>query len=129
MIIYFVVFVSIFLSAIIILLTINLVISENLKIIAVMKILGYKEFYISKLFIGIYIPVAIVSSIIGFGMAWGIITISINVLAPLIVLPLSFQIWYIIPGILGTWLLYIISNILSWSSLKRVSMLLAVQGG
>ncbi|AUB32057.1 FtsX-like permease family protein [Spiroplasma floricola] len=129
MIIYFVVFVSIFLSAIIILLTINLVISENAKIIAVMKILGYKEFYISKLFIGIYIPVAIISSIIGFGVAWGIITLSVNVLTPLIALPLSFQIWYIIPGILGTWLLYIISNILSWNSLKRVSMLLAVQGG
>ncbi|WP_339030184.1 ABC transporter permease [Spiroplasma endosymbiont of Cantharis nigra] len=129
MIIYFVVFITIFLSAIIILLTINLVISENAKIIAVMKILGYKEWYISKLFIGIYIPVAIISSFIGFGVAWAIILLVVKALSVSLVLPLSFHIWYIIPGVLGTWLLYSISNALSWTSLKKVSMLLAVQGG
>ncbi|ALD66801.1 ABC transporter permease [Spiroplasma cantharicola] len=129
MIIYFVVFVTIFLSAIIILLTINLVISENAKIIAVMKILGYKEWYISKLFIGIYIPVAIISSFVGFAIAWAIILLVVKTLSVSLVLPLTFQIWYIIPGVLGTWLLYSISNALSWTSLRKVSMLLAVQGG
>ncbi|WP_338984857.1 ABC transporter permease [Spiroplasma endosymbiont of Diplazon laetatorius] len=129
LIIYFVVFVTIFLSAIIILLTINLVISENAKIIAVMKILGYKESYISKLFIGIYVPVAIISSIIGVALAWAIIMLGIHLATPIMVLPLVFKIWYIVPGILGTWLLYTVSNTLSWISLKKVSMLLAVQGG
>ncbi|AGR42449.1 ABC transporter permease [Spiroplasma diminutum] len=128
-IIFFVVFVSIFLSAIIILLTINLVISENAKIIAVMKILGYKETYISKLFIGIYIPVAIISSLIGFAVGWAIVVMGVHLFTNSMVLPLTFQIWYIVPGVLGTWLLYTISNALSWFSLKKVSMLLAVQGG
>ncbi|WP_158499953.1 ABC transporter permease [Spiroplasma culicicola] len=127
--IYFVIAVAIVLSIIIILLTINLVIFENSKIIAVMKILGYKPSYISKLFIGIYVPVAIFSSFVGFGFSWLIVLLTIKSMTATIVLPLIFQVWYIIPGILGTWLIYAISTAISWGSLKRVSMLLAVQGG
>lgn len=127
--IYFVIVVAILLSIIIILLTINLVIFENAKIIAVMKILGYQGQYISKLFIGIYIPVAIFSSMLGFGFAWLVVLLTTKAMLTTLVLPLTFQIWYIVPGILGTWFIYSISTAISWISLKRVSMLLAVQGG
>lgn len=127
-IIYFVIVIFIFLSAIIIFLTINLIIAENTKIIAVMKILGYPQIYLARIFIGIYIPVTIFSAVIGFVCGWFALNLIIIQLYPSIVLPMIFQLWYIAPGIFGAWLLYVLSVSLSWSNLKRISVLIAVQG-
>lgn len=127
--VYFIIAIAVVLSAVIILLIINLVIAQNSKVIAAMKILGYKESYIARLFIGIYIPVVVIASLLGFAIGWAIIYLTLINIIPSIVLPFTFQWWFILPGILLSWALYTISASMSWSSLKRISPLLAIQGG
>ncbi|AKU79615.1 ABC transporter permease [Spiroplasma turonicum] len=117
------------LSGVIILLTINLVINDNRKIISSMKILGYKDLYIARLFIFIYVPVVIISALLGFSICYIAVFAALPLLYSTIVLPIIFQWWYLIPGILGSWLLYIFSVNLSWFSLKRLNMLHIVLGG
>lgn len=121
-IIYFIIIISILLSAIIIFLIINTLIKENGQIIAIMKILGYKQFYIIKLFISIYVPVVIVSSLLGFGITWGLIILITNTIKNIVVLPIIFKWWYILTSILSTWLIYICSSIISWNDLKKVNI-------
>ncbi|AKX34029.1 ABC transporter permease [Spiroplasma litorale] len=128
-IIFLVIFVWTLLSAVIILLTINLVISENKKIISSMKVLGYKDLYIAKLFIFIYVPVVIVSALLGFALCYLAFYFALKTIYSTIVLPLVFQWWYFIPGIFGSWLLYVFSVNLSWFSLKRLNMLHIILGG
>ncbi|ASP28136.1 ABC transporter permease [Spiroplasma corruscae] len=128
-IIFAIVLVWLCLSAVIILLTINLVINDNKKIISSMKILGYKDIYIAKLFIFIYVPIVIVSAIFGFIVCYFAIAALLSLFYSSIVLPMIFLWWYFIPGVIGSWLLYIVSVNLSWFSLKRLNMLHIVMGG
>ncbi|WP_170264667.1 ABC transporter permease [Spiroplasma tabanidicola] len=116
-------------SFIVILLTINSVIAKNQKIIAMMKILGYSKVYISRLFIGIYIPPAILGSILGFVAGWFFLKLTLYNAITSILLPFNFYIWYLIVGGFGTFVLYLISVAISWNALRRVNMLIAVQGG
>ncbi|QBQ07328.1 ABC transporter permease [Spiroplasma gladiatoris] len=114
---------------IVILLTINSVIFKNQKIIAMMKILGYNKTYIMRLFIGIYVPSAVFGSCLGFLAGWFILKSALLSATDSILLPYNFYIWYLVVGVLGTLALYLLSVIISWSALKKVNMLIAVQGG
>jgi putative ABC transport system permease protein len=66
-IIFFIFGISFVLSFMIIILTSNIVIAENQTIIATMKVLGYRNLYITKLVIGMYIPIIVIMTIAGFG--------------------------------------------------------------
>ncbi|AOG60086.1 ABC transporter permease [Spiroplasma helicoides] len=128
-IIYILLGIVLLISGVAILLTINSIIFKNQKIIAVMKILGYSEKYIFGVFVGMYIPVAIFGALLGFAVGWFTLSGVMGVSIANILLPFNFYIWYLAVGVLGTLLLYFLSVIISWNALKKVSMLIAVQGG
>ncbi|WP_338988633.1 ABC transporter permease [Spiroplasma endosymbiont of Seladonia tumulorum] len=88
-IIFFIIGISFVLSFMIIILTSNIVIAENQTIIATMKVLGYRNRYITKLVIGMYIPIIVIMTIAGFGFGWLFLIISNMILIRIgIVLPL-----------------------------------------
>ncbi|ARU91317.1 ABC transporter permease [Spiroplasma clarkii] len=128
-IVYYVIATLLFLCLIIITLIVNLVIVKYQKIIAVMKVLGYKDSYILKIFVGMYLPIVVVTTILGFIL--GVVVMSLvttNMTSSGIVLPLFiFTWWYPIATLLIVWIIYTSSSITSWEILKRIRLLIAVQ--
>lgn len=126
-IILFIISISFILSFIIIILTSNIVIAENQIIIATMKILGYLNRYITKLVIGMYVPIIIIMTIIGFNLGWLLLIISNIFLIKIgIVLPIFMHI--IIPFIaIGSGLfLYFVAYLISWFNMNRINPIIAI---
>lgn len=120
----FVVF-ALLISFFIILLTSDLIIYENRKVIATMKTLGYSDHKITNIVIGMYLPVVIFMFIIAFPVAWFIVQFVVNYLAmhSSWVLPLFFVWW--LPVVVGLIVLaiYVTTFIIEWNSLKKVKIL------
>lgn len=126
--IYSIIAISVIMSFMIIMLTINVVITENAKIIATMKVLGYRNRYITRLVLGMYFPIVFFTTILGFIAGWymlgGIITsLSSNGL----VVPFIFRWWIPFISIFISWTLYGISLLISWIVMTKVKLLYAVQ--
>ncbi|AUB31605.1 ABC transporter permease [Spiroplasma floricola] len=128
-IVYYVTTIFLLICVIIIMLIVNLVIVKYQKNIAVLKVLGYKNFYIIKLFIGMYIPIVLITTLIGIGFGILIVQIvSSNLITSGIVVPFfATTWWYSISTFLLVWIIYILASIISWFILKRINLLLAVQ--
>ncbi|QEH61372.1 ABC transporter permease [Spiroplasma chinense] len=119
------------LCIIIIMLIVNLVIVKYQKIIAVMKVLGYKNSYILSVFVGMYIPIVMVTTILGYIVGvlsmWGLTS---GLASNGLVVPFfAFTWWYPIAVLGIVWIIYVVSSITSWEILKRIRLLLAVQEG
>ncbi len=127
--IYVIIAIALILCLIIIMLIVNLVIVKNQRIIAVMKVLGYKNRYLLKLFIGMYIPLVIITSIIGYGIGIAVCAAIIsNLYQSSIVLPFfAFTWWYPILTLTIVGVIYTLSSTISWNILKRIRLLLAIQ--
>ncbi|WP_308150114.1 ABC transporter permease [Spiroplasma sp. AdecLV25b] len=118
----FIVF-SLIISFFIILLTSNLVIYENRKVIATMKTLGYSDSKITNIVIGMYLPLIFAMFVIGFPIGWVIVTQVISYLAlhTIWVLPLFFTWWlpFVVAGIvLG---IYGATFMIDWNSMKKIN--------
>ncbi|WP_342275768.1 ABC transporter permease [Spiroplasma endosymbiont of Nebria brevicollis] len=118
----FIVF-SLIISFFIILLTSNLVIYENRKVIATMKTLGYSDSKITNIVIGMYLPLIIAMFVIGFPIGWVIVSQVISYLAlhTIWVLPLFFTWWlpFVVAGIvLG---IYGATFMIGWNSMKKIN--------
>ncbi|WP_424527163.1 FtsX-like permease family protein [Spiroplasma endosymbiont of Glossina fuscipes fuscipes] len=125
--VFFIIGISFVLSFMIIILTSNIVIAENQTIIATMKVLGYRNRYITKLVIGMYIPIIIIMTIAGFGFGWLFLTISNMILIKIgLVLPLFMNIVIPIIAIGSGLLLYFIAYLISWFSMNRINPLIAI---
>ncbi|MDQ7982797.1 MAG: ABC transporter permease [Spiroplasma sp.] len=118
---FFIVF-SLIISFFIILLTSNLVIYENRKIIATMKTLGYSNGKITNIVIGMYLPIIIATWIIGTPIGWVIVNAITNYLAfnTTWVLPLLFAWW--LPLVVGVIVLgiYATTFIIEWQAMKKI---------
>ncbi|MGL5268855.1 MAG: ABC transporter permease [Spiroplasma sp.] len=121
---FFIIF-SLTISFFIILLTSNLVIYENKKIIVTMKTLGYSDAKITNIVIGMYLPVIAAMFIIGFPISLLIVQYIINLLAynTTWVLPFFFTWW--IPIVVGLIVLgiYAVTFIIEWYTLKKIKIL------
>ncbi len=126
-IIFFIIGISFVLSFMIIILTSNIVIAENQTIIATMKVLGYRNSYITKLVIGMYIPIIVIMTIAGFGFGWLFLIISNIILIRIgIVLPLFMDNVIIFIAIGSGLLLYFIAYLISWFNMNRINPLIAI---
>ncbi|WP_339020325.1 ABC transporter permease [Spiroplasma endosymbiont of Atherix ibis] len=127
--VYYVTATFLLICVIIIMLIVNLVIVKYQKNIAVLKVLGYKDFYIIKLFIGMYIPIVLLTTLIGIG--FGILIVQVvtsNLVSSGIVVPFfATTWWYSVLTFVLVWIIYILASIISWFILKRINLLLAVQ--
>ncbi|MCL6428554.1 hypothetical protein LT335_00093 [Spiroplasma sp. JKS002669] len=121
---FFIIF-SLVISFFIILLTSNLVIYENRKIIATMKTLGYSNAKITNIVIGMYLPTIVVTWIIGVPVGWAIISSIIKLLAynTSWVLPLFFAWW--LPVVIGLIVvgIYAITFVIEWQTTKKIQPL------
>ncbi|WP_419335054.1 FtsX-like permease family protein [Spiroplasma endosymbiont of Sarcophaga variegata] len=125
--VFFIIGISFVLSFMIIILTSNIVIAENQTIIATMKVLGYRNRYITKLVIGMYIPIIVIMTIAGFGFGWLFLTISNMILIRIgLVLPLFINIMIPIVAIGSGLLLYFIAYLISWFNMNRINPLIAI---
>lgn len=107
-----------------IILTSNVIISENLKIISTMKILGYSNKSITQLVLGIYFPIVAFTTIVGFGMGWGILILAMHVLVKnAIVMPLLMKWWLPFISIIISYLLYTLAYLMSWKVMTKVNSL------
>ncbi|WP_368486243.1 ABC transporter permease [Spiroplasma sp. DGKH1] len=123
----FIIAISFILSFMIIILTSNVVIAENRTIIATMKVLGYSNRYITKLVIGMYIPVIVIMTIAGFGFGWLFLTIGINVLTNMgMVFPLMMNAAIPIIAIASGFVLYLIAYLISWFNMNKINPLVAI---
>ncbi|WP_338956204.1 ABC transporter permease [Spiroplasma endosymbiont of Polydrusus cervinus] len=126
-IVFFIIGISFVLSFMIIILTSNIVIAENQTIIATMKVLGYRNRYITKLVIGMYIPIIVIMTIAGFGFGWLSLIISNMILIRIgIVLPLFINIIIPIIAIGSGLLLYFIAYLISWFNMNWINPLIAI---
>ncbi|AXK51132.1 ABC transporter permease [Spiroplasma alleghenense] len=124
----FIAIISIILSFIIIMLTSNVIISENMRIIATMKVLGYSNRSITNLVLSMYIPIVIVTSILGFFTSIGILQIGVGILAVNgTIVPLMMQWYWPLFVVSIVFALYTISYLMSWYSMNRVNPLHAIQ--
>lgn len=73
--------VSLLISFVTILITSNIVITENRRLIATMKVIGYGDLKINGLTLGMYLPIILVAFIVGFHVAWLIMQQLVNYLA------------------------------------------------
>lgn len=121
---FFILF-SLVISFFIILITSNLVIYENRKIIATMKTLGYSDARITNIVIGMYLPLIAIMFLIGFPVGLVIVQTLINYLAfhTTWVLPFFFTWWipvFVALIVLG---IYIITYLIEWYAMKRIKIL------
>lgn len=116
-------------SLTIILVTVNIIIRENVSFIATMKILGYSNRNITTHILRMYIGGIVFAFIAGYLAAWfGTVALG-NMLAMKSswVLPISFYWWYpfaIMAIIVG---IYAITISIGWYNIQKVSPLVALQ--
>ncbi|AGM24603.1 ABC transporter permease [Spiroplasma chrysopicola] len=123
----FIIVISFILSFMIIILTSNIIIAENRTIIATMKVLGYKNSYITKLVIGMYIPVIIIMTIAGFGFGWLGLVIGNSILTSIgLALPLILNFWIPLVAIGSGLGLYLLAYLISWFSMNKIKPLIAI---
>ncbi|AGM25612.1 ABC transporter permease [Spiroplasma syrphidicola EA-1] len=123
----FIIVISFILSFMIIILTSNVIIAENRTIIATMKVLGYKNSYITKLVIGMYIPVIIIMTIAGFGFGWLGLVIGNSILTSIgLALPLILNFWIPIVAIGSGLGLYLLAYLISWFNMNKIKPLIAI---
>lgn len=121
---FFILF-SLVISFFIILITSNLVIYENRKIIATMKTLGYSDARITNIVIGMYLPLIAIMFLIGFPVGLIIVQTLINYLAfhTTWVLPFFFTWWIPVVVALIVLGIYIITYLIEWYAMKRIKIL------
>lgn len=121
---FFIIF-SLVISFFIILITSNLVIYENRKIIVTMKTLGYSDAKITNIVIGMYLPLIGFMFLIGFPVGLFIVQYIINYLAynTTWVLPFFFAWWIPIIVALIVLTIYIATYLIEWYSMKRIRIL------
>lgn len=106
---------------VIIFLTTSLIIDDNVKFIATMKVLGYSNRYISSKVLGMYFIVIATVFVIGFTAGWFIFVTIVNALVATIVLPLQFPIWLPFLVLVGIGGVYLITISVGFNSIARTN--------
>ncbi|WP_338973006.1 ABC transporter permease [Spiroplasma endosymbiont of Panorpa germanica] len=124
----FIAIISVILSFVIIMLTSNVIIAENMRIIATMKVLGYSNRSITNLVLSMYIPVVVITSILGFITSMGILIAGVGFLGVGgTIVPFMLK-WYWPTFVISiVFALYTISYLMSWYSMNRINPLKAIQ--
>ncbi|ASZ08916.1 ABC transporter permease [Mesoplasma chauliocola] len=87
---------------VIILLTTSVIITDNIRFISTMRVLGYHDAYVVKTVIGMYLVVITSMFAVGFAVGWFIFAKVLNIMALNgTVLPLIFPVWLPIVVFLG----------------------------
>lgn len=126
---YVFVIIAIFVSLVIILITSNLIISENIRLVSTMKVIGYNNIEITKVTMGIYLPIILLSFAIGFPSAWFLLGALINALASntMWIMPFYFS-WWIIFAVFAIVIgIYLFSFLVGWYLLKKVNLVEALK--
>ncbi|ATZ16601.1 putative ABC transport system permease protein [Entomoplasma freundtii] len=112
---------------VIILLTTSLIIDDNSRFIATLKVLGYSNPYIVKTVLGMYFVLIAVVYIVGFIIGWFVYAAIINSLVASIVLPIYFPIWLpfaVAGGIIGV---YGITIAVGFNSISKTNPIFLLQ--
>lgn len=126
---YVFVIIAIFVSLVIILITSNLIISENIRLVSTMKVIGYNNIEITKVTMGIYLPIILLSFAIGFPTAWFALGALIKALASntMWIMPFYFS-WWIIFAVFAIVIgIYLFSFVVGWYLLKKVNLIEALK--
>ncbi|QVK06585.1 ABC transporter permease [Mycoplasma mycoides] len=112
---------------VIILLTTSLIISDNTRFIATLKVLGYSNKYITENILGMYFIVIANMLVIGFISGWFIFDSTIKSLYSIIVLPIIFPIWLPFAVILAVSGIYLITLIVGFNSIYKTDATLTLK--
>ncbi|WP_434333186.1 ABC transporter permease [Mycoplasma capricolum] len=112
---------------VIILLTTSLIISDNIRFIATLKVLGYSNKYITENILGMYFIVIANMLVIGFVSGWFIFDSTIKSLYSIIVLPIIFPIWLPFAVILAVSGIYLITLIVGFNSIYKTDATLTLK--
>ncbi|CBV67367.1 Membrane protein, putative [Mycoplasma leachii 99/014/6] len=112
---------------IIILLTTSLIISDNVRFIATLKVLGYSNKYITENILGMYFIVIANMLVIGFVSGWFIFDSTIKSLYSFIVLPIIFPIWLPFVVIFAVSGIYLITLIVGFNSIYKTDATLTLK--
>ncbi len=121
--------ISLLISFVTILITSNIIITENSRLIATMKVIGYSDYKINWLTLGMYLPIVFIAFVIGFPVALVIMNQLVNYLAlnSTWVMPFYFN-WGLIFAVLVIILaIYAITFVVGWFILKRVNPIEALK--
>ncbi len=121
--------ISLLISFVTILITSNIIITENSRLIATMKVIGYSDYKINWLTLGMYLPIVFIAFVIGFPVAWVIMNQLVNYLAlnSTWVMPFYFS-WGLIFAVLVIILaIYAITFVVGWFILKCVNPIEALK--
>ncbi|ATZ21366.1 ABC transporter permease [Mesoplasma tabanidae] len=107
------------LTFVIILLTTSIIITDNIRFISTMRVLGYHDAYVVKTVMGMYLIVISTMFAVGFAAGWFIFAKAINImLLNGVVLPIAFPIWLPIIVFLGIVGIYAIAI---YAGYKRIT--------
>lgn len=116
------------LTFVIILLTTSVIITDNIRFISTMRVLGYHDAYVVKTVMGMYLIVISTMFAIGFVAGWFIFVKTINImLLNGVILPLVFPIWLpfiVFIGIIG---IYAIAIYAGYKRITKTNSVLILQ--
>ncbi|ATQ35316.1 ABC transporter permease [Mesoplasma entomophilum] len=113
------------LTFVIILLTTSIIITDNIRFISTMRVLGYHDAYVVKTVMGMYLIVISTMFAVGFVAGWFIFAKAVNImLLNGVVLPITFPIWLPIVVFLGIVGIYAIAI---YAGYKRITKTNSVQ--
>ncbi|WFQ94996.1 ABC transporter permease [Mycoplasma feriruminatoris] len=112
---------------VIILLTTSLIISDNIRFIATLKVLGYSNKYITENILGMYFIVIANMLVVGFISGWFIFVWTIKSLYPIFVLPIIFPIWLPFAVIFAVSGIYLITLIVGFNSIYKTDATLTLK--
>ncbi|ATI73111.1 ABC transporter permease [Mesoplasma florum] len=113
------------LTFVIILLTTSIIITDNIRFISTMRVLGYHDAYVVKTVMGMYLIVISTMFAVGFAAGWFIFAKAVNImLLSGVVLPIAFPIWLPIVVFLGIVGIYAIAI---FAGYKRITKTNSVQ--
>lgn len=121
--------VSLLISFVTILITSNIIITENKRLIATMKVIGYGDLKINGLTLGMYLPVILLAFGIGFPIAWWIMKSLVDYLAinSTWIMPFYFSAGLIFLVLAIILIIYGITFLIGWFALKRVNPIQALK--
>ncbi len=122
--IYIIVAVAAFISMIVIVVMTGFTVEDNFKNISLLKVMGYKNKEIVNMTLLVYAPVIIISFLLAIPFTYAILKILIYILTSLIgfEFPVRLEFLDLLIGLVAIVTIYVISLLLAYRSLKKVSL-------
>lgn len=127
--IYIVIFFASIMAFVIIAVIANIVVEENKKIISLMKVMGYKNKYISSIVLNIYTPVIIIAYILSIPAMINLLKKIVSVLAQDVemTIPISLSFDLSLLGLIGLLIAYYIAIYMSKRVLNKIPLAIALK--